>query len=81
MTMDDIFNGKESHFPGLIPLVFAYLDYIKCDQETFNRVEMYLQFIKKYFTVIVAVIDNDDNKIQLLLLLFLLNNDIIKFFI
>eukprot|EP01035_Chromulina_nebulosa_P029414 gene29414-38983_t len=47
MTMDEIFNGKQSHFPGLIPLVYAYLDYIKCDSETFKRVEQYLTFIQK----------------------------------
>ena len=29
MTMDEIFNGKGKYYPGLIPLVYAYLDYIK----------------------------------------------------
>ena len=41
------FKGKQSHFPGLIPLVYAYLDYIKCDSETYTRVEQYLTFIQK----------------------------------
>ena len=29
MSMDEIFNGKGKYYPGLIPLVYAYLDYIK----------------------------------------------------
>jgi len=45
MTLDEIFNGKGVYFPGLIPLVYAYLDFINCDPETFARVDQYLQFI------------------------------------
>ena len=41
------FKGKQSHFPGLILLMYAYLDYIKCDSETYTRVEQYLTFIQK----------------------------------
>eukprot|EP01038_Epipyxis_sp_PR26KG_P007917 gene7917-10747_t len=47
MTMDEIFNGKDSYYPGLIPLVYAYLEYIKCDNETFQRIDQYLIFIKR----------------------------------
>jgi glutamate--cysteine ligase catalytic subunit len=47
MTMDEIFNGKACYFPGLIPLVYAYLEYINADSETFNRIDLYLQFIAK----------------------------------
>jgi hypothetical protein len=47
MTMDEIFNGKAAHFPGLIPLVYAYLEYIKCDAETFKRLSQYLVFIEQ----------------------------------
>jgi len=47
MSMDEIFNGKDLYFPGLIPLVYAYLDYINCDPETFNRIDQYLSFISK----------------------------------
>jgi glutamate--cysteine ligase catalytic subunit len=32
-------------FPGLIPLIFAYLDAIQCDQETRDMVDHYLRFI------------------------------------
>jgi len=45
MTMNEIFNGKESFYPGLLPLVYAYLDYIQCDATTFARVDQYLNFI------------------------------------
>lgn len=47
MTADEIFNGKDVYYPGLIPLVYAYLDYINCDSETYNRIDLYLQFISK----------------------------------
>ena len=47
MTADEIFNGKDVYYPGLIPLVYAYLDYINCDSETYRRVDQYLQFISK----------------------------------
>ena len=47
MTMDEIFNGKETYYPGLIPLVYAYLDYINCDPETFHRIDQYLKFISR----------------------------------
>lgn len=45
MTMDEIFNGKAGYYPGLLPLVYAYLDYINCDPLTYSRVNEYLQFI------------------------------------
>lgn len=47
MTMDEIFNGKDCYYPGLIPLAYAYLDYINTDPETRKRVDQYLQFISK----------------------------------
>lgn len=47
MSMEEIFCGKGAYFPGLLPLVYAYLDYIQCDEETFRRVDKYLQFIEK----------------------------------
>ena len=51
MTLSEIFNGKSSYYPGLIPLVYAYLDYIDCDPETFQRVDQYLTFISEYVTI------------------------------
>ncbi len=47
MTMGQIFNGKGEYFPGLLPLVYSYLDFIQCDSETYRRVDQYLQFIEK----------------------------------
>ena len=38
------------YFPGLIPLVFAYLDHIQCDQMTLERMTTYLDFIEKRAT-------------------------------
>lgn len=47
MTMAEIMNGKGDYFPGLIPLVNAYLDYIGCDKITRERLTTYLDFIEK----------------------------------
>lgn len=47
MTMAEIMCGKGDHFPGLIPLVLAYLDHINCDKVTRERVTMYLDFIAR----------------------------------
>ena len=40
-------SGKGDYFPGLVPLVFAYLDYINCDSLTRERLTTYLEFIEK----------------------------------
>jgi len=45
MTMGEILGGKGTYFPGLVPLVYAYLDHIQCDRETFKRLDCYLSFI------------------------------------
>jgi glutamate--cysteine ligase catalytic subunit len=50
MTMAEIMTGKGDYFPGLIPLVMAYLDYIDCDSVTKKRLTMYLDFIEKRAT-------------------------------
>lgn len=47
MTMAEIMCGKGDYFPGLIPLVQAYLDYINCDSITRKRLNTYLDFIEK----------------------------------
>lgn len=47
MTMAEIMTGKGDYFPGLIPLVQAYLDYINCDTITRKRLDAYMQFIEK----------------------------------
>lgn len=50
MTMSEIMTGKGDYFPGLIPLVYAYLDHIQCDSVTMDRMTMYLDFIEKRAT-------------------------------
>jgi hypothetical protein len=45
MTIDEIFNGKDCYFPGLLPLVYAYLEFVKCDEETFVKIDQYLKFV------------------------------------
>merc|ERR1712087_158761 len=50
MTMEEIMMGKGDYYPGLIPLVQAYLDYIKCDSITMERVTQYLDLIQKRAT-------------------------------
>jgi glutamate--cysteine ligase catalytic subunit len=39
--------GKGDYYPGLIPLVYSYLDLIGCDSQTMIRVDQYLTHIKK----------------------------------
>lgn len=50
MTMKEIMMGKGEYYPGLIPLVFAYLDYINCDKTTMDRLTQYLSLIEKRAT-------------------------------
>jgi glutamate--cysteine ligase catalytic subunit len=39
-----------AHFPGLIPLIFVYLDVIECDEETKSTVSGYMDLIVKRAT-------------------------------
>ena len=50
MTMEEIMMGKGEYFPGLIPLVGAYLEHIQCDVITKARIDEYLDLIKKRAT-------------------------------
>jgi glutamate--cysteine ligase catalytic subunit len=50
MTMAEIMRGKGDYFPGLIPLLRAYLDHINCDSVTLKRVSEYLDFIERRAT-------------------------------
>ncbi|GMI08521.1 hypothetical protein TrLO_g15971 [Triparma laevis f. longispina] len=47
MTMSEIMNGKGDYFPGLVPLIYAYLELIKCEGPAFDRVSKYLELIRK----------------------------------
>lgn len=46
MTVAEIMMGKGSYYPGLIPLVFAYLDHIGCDRETLEKCQQYCELIR-----------------------------------
>ena len=55
MSLQQIMMGKGSYFPGLIPMVFAYLDALDeagggVDRETRNVVTNYMQFIQQRAT-------------------------------
>ena len=50
MSMSEIMCGKGDYFPGLIPLVRAYLDHINCDSVTMARISQYLDFIERRAT-------------------------------
>jgi len=45
MTCEEILTGKGEHFPGLVPIIFTYLDIIECDDETRDVVSGYLYLI------------------------------------
>ena len=46
MTMDEIMNGRGCYFPGLVPLCYAYLEHIGCDENSFKRLDQYLKLVK-----------------------------------
>jgi len=45
MTMEEIMNGKGENFPGLIPLVYAYLDTLDVGVEEMAKLKRYLDLI------------------------------------
>ena len=47
MTLNEIFNGKDDGFLGLIPLIDNYLAAVDLDAETTCTLRSYLQFISK----------------------------------
>lgn len=47
MTLNEIMNGKDGKFPGLLRLVYAYIDTLDIDEEALNKIEKYLDFIKR----------------------------------
>lgn len=47
MTLNEIMNGKGGQFPGLLQLVYAYIDTLDIDEEALNKIEKYLDFIKR----------------------------------
>lgn len=47
MSLAEIMTGKGEYFPGLIPLIRAYLDHINCDAVTWKQLAEYLDFIER----------------------------------
>jgi len=47
MTINEIINGKEGEFPGLIPLINNYLSGMEVDADTHCTIQRYLKFIKR----------------------------------
>lgn len=45
MTVEEILCGKGETFPGLVPLIEAYLDIIECDEKTCIVVNDYIDFL------------------------------------
>ena len=45
MTIEEIMLGKRENFPGLIPLIWAYLDIVECDESTQTVVEEYIDYL------------------------------------
>ncbi|KAI4464929.1 glutamate cysteine ligase [Holotrichia oblita] len=47
LTVNEIINGKEGEFPGLIPLINNYLSGMDVDADTHCTIQQYLKFIQK----------------------------------
>lgn len=52
MTIEEIMLGKGDYYPGLVPLVYAYLGHIGCDADTMDTVDQVrLKIVAKYWSV------------------------------
>ncbi|CAM9741582.1 unnamed protein product [Ascophyllum nodosum] len=47
MTIEEIMLGKGDYYPGLVPLVYAYLGHIGCDADTMDTIDQYMILICK----------------------------------
>ncbi|KAG6885915.1 hypothetical protein C0993_007933 [Termitomyces sp. T159_Od127] len=47
MTMNEIINGKSDSFPGLVRLVYDYLETLDVDQEASATIEKYVDLIRR----------------------------------
>ncbi|XP_065566691.1 glutamate--cysteine ligase catalytic subunit-like isoform X2 [Artemia franciscana] len=47
MTVNEIVNGKEGFFPGLIPLILNFLNSVEVDADTHCTIRQYLKFISR----------------------------------
>lgn len=46
MTIDEIFNGSKSDFPGLLNFVEKYVELKNPDQQTRDKLSRYIDFIR-----------------------------------
>lgn len=47
MTVNEIINGKDNEFPGLIPLIHKYLSNVDVDADTHCTIQQYLKLIQR----------------------------------
>jgi len=47
MSVYEILTGKGTHYAGLLPMVFAYLDQIGCDRQTRDKIRQYAKLFEK----------------------------------
>jgi len=46
-TMNEIMNGKGENFPGLLPLVDAYLNTLEIDLDNMKKIQSYLELVRR----------------------------------
>jgi glutamate--cysteine ligase catalytic subunit len=47
MTIDEIMNGKSDSYPGLLGLVWAYIDTLDIEDQEFSKIRSYLDLIRR----------------------------------
>ncbi|RPD54727.1 glutamate-cysteine ligase catalytic subunit [Lentinus tigrinus ALCF2SS1-7] len=47
MSLEEIMNGKSATFPGLLNLVYMYLETLDLDEESGRRIEEYLDLVRR----------------------------------
>jgi glutamate--cysteine ligase catalytic subunit len=47
MSIYEILTGKGTHYAGLLPMVFAYLDQIGCDTHTRDKIRQYAKLLER----------------------------------
>jgi len=45
LSVYEILAGKEDAFPGLVPMIYAYLDQINCEAETLELLRSYMELL------------------------------------
>lgn len=50
MTVEEIILGKGDYYPGLIPLVYAYLGHIGCDSDTMHTLDQVPAFDRLFLS-------------------------------